>query len=597
MRCCSNKPSGIGCESDSSHFLVAERAHKRDRESLNARTRLFCHSTNMKEPNRVYVQVWTGKAGDALACAEKHYPGCEVVLLPAGQLSHGDWKVRVKILRQLRAAALIFFFDSIKDKQQLELILWSGLIHRCHETVIADGKGFIRVIRRRDWLRLFPKTFAAVLTDAAVFSVARTLLPVLRGTAHPEAWKRTRYLSEISNRIAYLYLNPLDHPLVGGAMSHVRGVLSGLAQNGIQCDVFSGCPLPVEGFHREVIPTRNRPCIFWESLLLSYNVRFARLVRGRLAGTAPAAFYQRHGRFMLAGALLARRMKAPLILEYNASEVWCNRYWEPGRFSRLLALGEETALAHASLVVVVSEPLKQELLQRGIPEHRILVNPNGVDTDFFRPGVGNDGTRRELGVTSEDILVTFVGTFGPWHGVEVLQQAIQKLLAGGGAARLRFLFAGIGAGALYQKVRDALAEETRSGKVIFAGLVPREQIRDYLDASDITVAPHTPMPDGSEFFGSPTKLFEYMAMGKAIVASRLNQIGDVLSHRETALLVEPGSVEELCSAIQEFAYSAQLRERLGKNARRAAVEHHSWRENARRLLERMPTLQATAEMS
>jgi glycosyltransferase involved in cell wall biosynthesis len=93
------------------------------------------------------------------------------------------------------------------------------------------------------------------------------------------------------------------------------------------------------------------------------------------------------------------------------------------------------------------------------------------------------------------------------------------------------------------------------------------------------------LTDGSQFFGSPTKLFEYMAMGKGIVASRLGQIGDVLVDEETALLVEPGDAGELAAAIVRFAQSQEMRQRFGANARQAAIEKHTWRHNAQRVLD------------
>jgi glycosyltransferase involved in cell wall biosynthesis len=105
-----------------------------------------------------------------------------------------------------------------------------------------------------------------------------------------------------------------------------------------------------------------------------------------------------------------------------------------------------------------------------------------------------------------------------------------------------------------------------------------------LDACDILVSPHVPLADGSAFFGSPTKLFEYMAMGKGIVASQLGQIGDVLEYEKTALLVEPGNRIELSNAIQRLASSRDLRERLGSAARKAAIERHTWSHNAARVL-------------
>ena len=75
-----------------------------------------------------------------------------------------------------------------------------------------------------------------------------------------------------------------------------------------------------------------------------------------------------------------------------------------------------------------------------------------------------------------------------------------------------------------------------------------------------------------------------MAMGKGIVASRLGQIGEVLAHEETGLLVEPGDVEELSDAILRLTQSPELRERLGAAARRTATERHTWKQNAQRVI-------------
>ena len=121
--------------------------------------------------------------------------------------------------------------------------------------------------------------------------------------------------------------------------------------------------------------------------------------------------------------------------------------------------------------------------------------------------------------------------------------------------------------------------------MIFTGTVAHERVPQLLDACDILVSPHIPLADGSDFFGSPTKVFEYMAMGKGIVASRLGQIGEVLEADETALLVEPGNVDELARAIVKLVESPGLRARLGARAREVAIQKHTWRRNAQRVLE------------
>jgi glycosyltransferase involved in cell wall biosynthesis len=143
---------------------------------------------------------------------------------------------------------------------------------------------------------------------------------------------------------------------------------------------------------------------------------------------------------------------------------------------------------------------------------------------------------------------------------------------------------------LHSEVEKQLEAEVAAGRVIFTGAVGHERVPRLLDACDILVAPHVPLADGSEFFGSPTKIFEYMAMGKGIVASRLGQIGEVLVDGETALLVEPADVEELRAAILRLVEAEDLRRSLGARAREVAKREHTWTHNAQRVLDAYQSL-------
>jgi glycosyltransferase involved in cell wall biosynthesis len=241
----------------------------------------------------------------------------------------------------------------------------------------------------------------------------------------------------------------------------------------------------------------------------------------------------------------------------------------------------------AARIIVVSEVLREELADRGIPADRIRVNPNAVDPDHFYPGRAREAGRKNLHVAPDEVLIGFAGSFSLWHGIEILERAIVRLLNDPSRSRLRFVL--MGNGLLHGEMRSALAAYEKTGKVIFTGSLPSEKVAEYLDASDILVSPHIPMPDGSRFFGSPTKLFEYMAMGKGIVASRLEQLAEVLEHDRTGWLVTPGDVEELTEAIRRLALDPAKREALGMAARRAAVERHSWARNVSWALSDMPT--------
>src|SRR4029453_4090793 len=121
------------------------------------------------------------------------------------------------------------------------------------------------------------------------------------------------------------------------------------------------------------------------------------------------------------------RSGRPLFLEYNGSEVWVGRHWDRVSNLYLLARYERLNLAAAARIFVVSEVERMNLMRTCIAPEKIIVNPNGVETDKFRPHVGGDQVRADLGLRSEELLVGFVGSFGPWHGVLVLAEAIKQI--------------------------------------------------------------------------------------------------------------------------------------------------------------------------
>jgi glycosyltransferase involved in cell wall biosynthesis len=528
----------------------------------------------MPDRKTVYLHVWTGEAARARELAMARYPGAKLVELSHRELREGGLQGQLKAFRELRGDAVIFYFNAFTDSRQTELIRWSGLVHRCRETAMVDRSGEWSSYRRRDWTWLLPRTALCLLADACVFLFWLAYLQLLKFTVAPAKQDNSG-----TPDVAYLFPYPLNAVIAGGAVSHIRGFLGGLSENHKSCQIFSGTPLPVETYPVQLIPAGRKTYIFWESLMLSYNGHFAREVCAQLRENRPKVLYQRHGRFSVAGALLARRLQVPLVLEYNGSEVWMADYWDPTRFRTWLRLCEEVILKCASLIVVVSDPLKAELLARGVSPERVLVNPNAVDPGYFHPGCGGESVRQTLGLAPEEIVVEFVGTFSHWHGVAVLQEAIVELLRADQGVRLKFLL--IGEGPLHGEMREFLGRHIADGRVIFTGLVSHAKVRSYLDAADILVSPHVPMPDGRPFFGSPTKLFEYMSMGKAIAASNLDQLAKVLSNGETAILSEPGNVSQLVEAIRLLASDSRLRQSLGQAAREAAISNHTWARNAR----------------
>jgi glycosyltransferase involved in cell wall biosynthesis len=534
----------------------------------------------MSRQSKVFVLVLAGQQRDALAFAQRQYPACEAVILSKIELRKSGWKSQLRKLRQLKGEALLIFTDSLESLQEPMLLKWTGLVHRCRETILADASGSFEVNSRTAFLGLLPRSLISALADVLVFACAWIGLQLfqvwLKLGREPEA--RVSPLD-----LAFLFPSQAGLDVPGGALTHVTGFLSGLVQEGARTAAFSGRPLQTACDVHHISASCHLH-LFREAATLSYNIRFIAAARKLLTHKRARLLYQRHGRFVFAGALLSRLMGIPLVLEYNASEDWLAKHWDPTRFSPWLRLCERVSVKAASLVVVVSNPLKQQLMEVGVPAERILVNPNAVDPEWFHPNCGGAKVRQDLGIRSKDIVVCFVGTFSYWHGVGVLEQAIRSLLDKSQHAGCPLKFLLVGDGPLAPQLRNALEPYAPNGQVTFTGAIPHRSVRTYLDAADILVSPHVHMPDGRPFFGSPTKLFEYMAMGKAIAASALDQISDVLECGGTALLVRPGDPRELAEAIQRLAANAQLRIELGRNARETALARHTWRQNARRVL-------------
>jgi glycosyltransferase involved in cell wall biosynthesis len=307
----------------------------------------------------------------------------------------------------------------------------------------------------------------------------------------------------------------------------------------------------------------------------------ARIVGSRHVGLV----YQRYSLDNYAGLRLARRLGVPFVLEYNGSEIWMSRHWgRPLKYESLAQRIELVNVNGADLVVVVSRAMRDELVARGVAADRILVNANAVDPDRYRPDIDGAAVRRRYGLEGKTV-VGFISTFQPWHGAEALARAFVILMRDHPEHRERVRMLMVGTGSAEAATRQIISRAGLDAFVHFCGLVAQADGPQHLAACDILVSPHVPNPDGSPFFGSPTKLFEYMAMGRGIVASDLDQIGEVLRHGETAWLVPPDDPDALARGLARLVDDPPLRTALGDAARREALSHHTWRAHVRRTID------------
>ena len=514
------------------------------------------------------------------------YPGCSIEFISRVEFETGSHLKRLKSLRALRPDVLAIATERLPWQRGQNLFMLFGALAGAREVLMIDAHGGLLKKSRSNVLLGAPVRLSReTITGANDIAQSRRELQRLEEeTLRFSDLPRKSAPARARLRVVFLRSTPGPGTQAGGAASHIKGVVEGLESLGLEVRIISNdqiAGLDVSEDRFEIIPPQ--PGGGSRALFdIHNNLVFTRGAVPLIERIRPDFIYQRYARFSWAGVVAANRIKRPLLLEYNGSEVWVGKHWDRVGNLDLLERYERLNLDAAARIFVVSEVERRNLEARGVDGQKIVVNPNGVDVERFRPGVGGVDVRRELKIGDDEVVAGFVGTFGPWHGVEKLAEAIKSIPAD---EKVRFLL--VGSGSLHAEVEKLLENDKR---VIFTGAVAHERVAALLDACDILVAPHVPLADGSEFFGSPTKIFEYMAMGKGIVASRLGQIGEVLVDGETALLVQPGDVEELRAAILRLVESEELRKRLGTRAREVAKREHTWVRNAKRVLDAYKSL-------
>lgn len=290
--------------------------------------------------------------------------------------------------------------------------------------------------------------------------------------------------------------------------------------------------------------------------------------------------HERYNLMAVGAALASRRLGIPYVLEVNADLLEERQaQGNPERGLRLWFAVKTTqyCLDTAKRVICVSAQLKDHLVNKWrVDEDKIVVLPNAADTEAFGKPYDVRSIRAQLGLADEPVIM-FVGGFYLWHDLELLVESFGDVLEKIPDARLVL----VGDGRTRPLVEQRVQERGLEHAVIMTGPVEHRQVPKMLAIASVAVAPNISFFDGHG--GSPLKIYEYMAAGKAIVATRTGQVAEVIQDNCNGLLVEAGSRDELAGAMMRLLNNSQLQAHLGSEARRQAVEQHSWSQYARRL--------------
>jgi glycosyltransferase involved in cell wall biosynthesis len=377
-------------------------------------------------------------------------------------------------------------------------------------------------------------------------------------------------------RIAYICADQ-GVPVFGrkGCSIHVQEVVRAFNWTGIEVDLFAarpeGAPLPgLEGVPLHGLPAvRGSDHAARERAALAAN----QVLRAALQRRGPFdVVYERYSLWSFAGMEYARAANVPGLLEVNAPLI------EEQTKHRVLidrtgALQvAERVFAAAEVLIAVSDEVKNYLHQFDGAADRTHVIPNGVNPDRFPPGLapslpGPPGT----------FTVGFVGTLKPWHGLGTLAEAFA--LFHRGASNRRLLI--VGDGPEREPLLEDLSRRGLREHAHFTGSVAPEEIPGLLASMDVGVAPYPFVPG---FYFSPLKVYEYMAAGLPVVASRIGQLADLIEHEANGLLCPPGDALALAGALDRLHRDFAWRKRLGQEARATVLEEYTWDKVVRRIL-------------
>ncbi|MGB0664945.1 MAG: glycosyltransferase family 4 protein [Pontibacterium sp.] len=270
-----------------------------------------------------------------------------------------------------------------------------------------------------------------------------------------------------------------------------------------------------------------------------------------------------------------RSLKIPVVIEFNSpdSEERESKYYRFPGMKRFFSGTRALSIANGGFAV--SEALAEEYRVQETKHLPVRSIPNGVSIEQFVPRRQREETRRTLGIDSEDVVIGFVGSFAPWHRMDMLFESFSQLKRRG-YKNVKLLLVG----QVKPESESSLApakDETIKDSVVFSGFVSSQDIPNYVAAMDITVL------QNSAYYCSPLKMFEYMAMETAVLASATNPVKEMLENGKEGILFPTGDVKAMTDAMIKLVDDKALRDSVGQAARLRMESEFTWRHNAERV--------------
>jgi len=368
---------------------------------------------------------------------------------------------------------------------------------------------------------------------------------------------------------------------------HIRGIVGGLRELGHEVSVmsFPGADPEAEPSGAKGQPGKKgllatlvsrTPGILFEFLEIGYNLVTWFRIGSVLRKNRPDLIYERYSMFLWATVWQARRHGIPIILEINDSAL-------VPRVRPLFLKGiarriERWCMRTCTGLVFISSYFRDvaERAYEGIAHS--VVSPNAADVKRFDPSRFDRASLRAARGLGEQVVCGYVGAFVHWHGVADFVAGIADRLAA--APQITLLL--VGGGSDLAAVQAMVAERGLGDRILLPGRVDHAEIPDWIACMDYAVLPN------SNEYGSPMKLFEFMAMGVGVVAPDYSPIAEVIDDGRTGWLFPRGDAAACVERVLALSTQRQQQAAAGQAARAYIVRERQWRNNAEQLLSLLP---------
>lgn len=271
---------------------------------------------------------------------------------------------------------------------------------------------------------------------------------------------------------------------------------------------------------------------------------------------------------------VGKRLGIPVVYEVRA-------FWEDAAVDhgttaegslryRLTRRLETHALRRVQHVFTICEGLRRDIVGRGIPAARVTVIPNAVDVESFDIGGEADQTLKEnLGLGGTTV-VGFIGSFYAYEGLDLLIEALPRILALRPDVKLLL----VGGGPQDAALKAQAAKLGVAEKVVFTGRVPHAEVQRYYDLVDILAYPRHSMRLTE--LVTPLKPLEAMAQGRLLVASDVGGHRELIRHGETGMLFQAGNAAALADMVDQTLSRREQWPALRTAGRQFVEQERNW---------------------